>query len=102
MADLSKAEKIQEVISGADLVIGAVPGFMGFETVKAVIEAGKNIVDISFFPEDCFELDALAKEKKVVALVDCGVAPGMFNIILGYHNERMKVENLKPSVADCQ
>ena len=97
-ADLSNAKKIQEIIADADLVIGAVPGFMGFETVKTVITAGKNIVDISFFPEDCFELDALAKEKNVIAIVDCGVAPGMFNIILGYHNERMQIENF---VAMC-
>ncbi|MFI5134770.1 MAG: saccharopine dehydrogenase family protein [Chitinophagales bacterium] len=97
-ADLSDSKKIKEVIADADLVVGAVPGFMGFQTVKAVIEAGKNIVDISFFPEDCFELDELAKEKNVVAIVDCGVAPGMFNIILGYHNERMQIENF---VAMC-
>ena len=97
-ADLKDSKKINEVIAGADLVIGAVPGFMGFQTVKTVIKAGKDIIDISFFPEDCFELDALAKEKKVIAVVDCGVAPGMFNIILGYHHERMQIENF---VAMC-
>lgn len=98
VADLSNPDAIREAINRADLVIGAVPGFMGFETVKTVIESGKDIVDISFFPEDCFELDQLAKDKKVVAIVDCGVAPGMFNIILGYHNERMQIENF---VAIC-
>jgi len=97
-ADLSDQIKIREIIADADLVIGAVPGFMGFETVKTVITAGKNIVDISFFPENAFDLDALAKEKNVIAIVDCGVAPGMFNIILGYHNERMQIENF---VAMC-
>jgi saccharopine dehydrogenase-like NADP-dependent oxidoreductase len=96
--DLSNADKIQEIIADTDLVIGAVPGFMGFQTVKTVIEAKKNIVDISFFPEDCFDLDDLAKKNNVIAIVDCGVAPGMFNIILGYHNERMQIENF---VAMC-
>lgn len=91
-ANLKDKKKIQEVISKADLVIGAVPGFMGFETCKLVIEAGKNMVDISFFPEDAFELDALAKKKKVTIVVDCGVAPGMDNILLGYHYKRMEVE----------
>jgi len=43
----------------------------------------KNIVDISFFPEDPFELDKLAKENNVTAVVDCGVSPGMGNVILG-------------------
>ncbi len=44
-------------------MLGAVPGHMGFATLKAVLEAGKNAVDISFFAEDAFALDALAREK---------------------------------------
>lgn len=90
--DLSNPEDIGEVISDYDLVIGALPSFMGFRTLKAVIEAGKNIVDISFLPEDPFELDDIAQKKNVTAVVDCGVAPGMSNMILGYHNSKMKVE----------
>ena len=91
-ANLSKKEVIQDIVKDFDLVIGAVPGFMGYSMVKSVIEAGKNIVDISFFPEDALELDKIAKEYGVVAVTDCGVAPGMGNIILGYHNERMEVD----------
>ncbi len=94
-ADLSDAAAVKRLVADYDLVVGAVPGFMGFATVKAVIEAGVNIVDISFFPEDAFELDALAKEKGVVAAVDCGVAPGMSNLILGYHNARMKIDRFR-------
>ncbi len=91
--DLSDLENLKSYIQEFDLVVGAVPGFMGFNTAKAVIEAGKNMVDISFFPEDSFLLDELAKEKGVTIVTDCGVAPGMSNIILGYHNQKMKVEN---------
>ena len=68
---------------------------MGFNTLKSIIEAGKNVVDISFFPEDPFLLDDLAKEKGVTAIVDCGVAPGFANIILGYHNQKMKISDYK-------
>ncbi len=91
-ADLSHTETIQRLVADFDLVIGAVPGFLGFHTLKTVIECEKNIVDISFFAEDPFELDALAKHKNVTAVIDCGVAPGMCNILLGYHNARMTVE----------
>ena len=59
--------------------------FLGFETLKTIIENERNVIDISFFPENALDLDALAKEKKVTAIVDCGVAPGMDNIILGYY-----------------
>ena len=95
MADLSSNDEIKKIINDFDIVVGAVPGFMGFETVKSVIEAGKNIVDISFFEQDPFLLDDLAKENNVTAVVDCGVAPGMSSIILGYHNSKMKIESFE-------
>lgn len=94
-ANLSSPSEIKKVIQDSDLVIGALPGFMGFGTLKSIIEAEKNVVDISFFPEDPFLLDDLAKEKGVTAIVDCGVSPGLSNVILGYHNQRMKIENYR-------
>ncbi|MFN8468046.1 MAG: saccharopine dehydrogenase C-terminal domain-containing protein [Caldilineaceae bacterium] len=84
VADLRAPGAIAGVVAGADLVVLAVPGFMGFESLRQVLEAGKTVVDISFFPEDAFLLDDLAKAKGVTAVVDCGVAPGMANIIAGY------------------
>ncbi|HKI88925.1 MAG TPA: saccharopine dehydrogenase C-terminal domain-containing protein [Draconibacterium sp.] len=92
-ADLSNVEKLKHLVQDFDLVVGAVPGFMGFQTMKAVIEAGKNMVDISFMPEDFLQLDGLAKKHKVTVVSDIGVAPGMGNIILGYHNKRMHVKS---------
>lgn len=92
ISDLSIAGAVKKVVAPYDLVIGAVPGFMGYAMVKEVIEAGKDIVDISFFPEDPFKLNELAKENGVTVVTDCGVAPGMGNIILGYHNKKMKVD----------
>lgn len=93
-ADLSNPSKIKECVAPFDYVVNALPGYMGFMGLRAIIEAGKNVVDIAFSPEDFFELDNLAKEKNVTAIVDCGVAPGMSNVLLGYHHKHMKqVEN---------
>lgn len=86
---------LKEALKPFDLVICAVPGFLGFETLKTIIEAKKNVIDISFFPENSLELDALAKANNVTAIVDCGVAPGMDNIILGYYNEQLKVSDFE-------
>jgi saccharopine dehydrogenase-like NADP-dependent oxidoreductase len=83
-ADLSDSKTIKDIVKDFDLVIGALPWQIGYKVLEAVIEAGKNIVDISFFSEDPLGLDELAKEKGVTAVVDCGVAPGSSNIILGY------------------
>ena len=52
----------------------------------------KNIVDISFYPEDPFGLDKLAKDNNVIAVMDCGVAPGMGNIIFSHHDKMMKIQ----------
>ncbi|MDX2003555.1 MAG: saccharopine dehydrogenase C-terminal domain-containing protein [Chitinophagales bacterium] len=94
-ADLSNTDVIKEVVADADLVVGAVPGFMGFQMAKTVLEAGKNLVDISFFPEDIFLLDKLAKEKNVIAIFDCGVAPGLSNLVVGYHHQSMIIQNFE-------
>jgi saccharopine dehydrogenase-like NADP-dependent oxidoreductase len=89
--DLSTGEGVTRAVEDADIVIGSVPYSIGYAMLEGVIRAGKNIVDISYFPEDPFGLDDLAKEKGVTAVVDCGVAPGMANIILGDHTRKMKV-----------
>lgn len=83
-ANLAESGKTSAVIADSDFVISAVPGFMGFSTLREIIEAGKNVVDISFFAEDPLQLDDLAKSRGVTAVVDCGVAPGLCNIIAGY------------------
>lgn len=94
-ADLSAYETYPELLKPFDIVVTGVPGFMGYNVLKAVIEARKNVVDISFFPEDALALDALAKEKNVTAITDCGVAPGISNLVFGYYNSIMKIESFE-------
>jgi len=93
--DVCNKNNLQYVLKTFDLVICAVPGFLGFETIKRVIESGKNVVDISFFPENSLNLDKIAKAKGVTTFVDCGVAPGMDNIILGHYNGILKLTNFE-------
>ncbi|TFH37671.1 MAG: saccharopine dehydrogenase [Bacteroidia bacterium] len=93
--DVTNLPELHSIIKKHDLVINAVPGFLGFETLKAIIEAEMNVIDIAFFPENSFELDELAREKNVTAIVDCGVAPGMDNVLLGYYNEKMKLSDFE-------
>ncbi len=88
-ADLSDPERVTALCHPFDMVINAVPGFLGFRTLEAVIRAGKDVVDIAFFIEDPMELDRLAKERNVTAIMDCGVAPGMCNILIGYAHHQL-------------
>ena len=89
--DLTDYRQYKDFLATFDLIITAVPGFMGYNTLEAVIEAGKNVVDISFSPEDALLLHELAKKNNVTAITDCGVAPGISNFILGRYNEEMKI-----------
>ena len=84
LADLSDATTVRDIVRKADFIVSAVPGHLGFQTLKLIIEEGKNVVDIAFFPEDLFELEELAAKKGVVAISDIGVAPGMSNLLTGY------------------
>jgi len=94
-ADLRNYSLYPQLLASFDIVVTAVPGFMGYKTLEATINCGKNIVDISFFPEDVLQLDKLAKEKGVTVITDCGVAPGMSNFIVGRYNEEMKINALE-------
>ena len=78
MADPSELSK---AVRGADLVVGALPGWLGFRALSTVIAERKSFVDISFMPEDGGELSAQAAAAGVVGIVDCGVAPGMSNLL---------------------
>ncbi len=95
LLDVTHKKTLQATIKTFDLVICAVPGFLGFETLKSILGAKKNVIDISFFSENSLELDAFAKENNVTAIVDCGVAPGMGNLILGYYNEKLNLTDFE-------
>jgi len=75
--DLADPAAVAALCADADLVLEAMPGALGFATLRAVIESGTDVVSISFFAEDPFDLDDLAHARGVTALVDCGVFPGM-------------------------
>jgi saccharopine dehydrogenase-like NADP-dependent oxidoreductase len=90
-ADLGDAARVTRIVAGQDVVIGALPSVLGLQTLRAVIEAGRNYCDISFMPEDPKQLSALAVERGVTAVVDCGVAPGMSNMLSGWVSRELDV-----------
>jgi len=83
-ADLSSTEGLLGAAGQADLVLGALASTLGLRTLRAMIEAGKTYCDISFMAENAWELDELARQRGATAVVDCGVAPGVSNLLAGY------------------
>lgn len=92
LADFSDHKKILGLARSHDIIVGAMPGFLAFNALKNIIPAGKPIVDISFFEEDPFRLNVIAKKHKIPVVVDFGVAPGMSNFLLGHETSQMNVK----------
>jgi len=95
VTDLGSSEAIGDAVRDADLVVSAVPGFMGFNTLKTILSNGKDVVDISFFAEDAFALDELARSRNVIAAVDCGVAPGNPDFLAGFFATQMQIQDFE-------
>ena len=87
--DLSHPSRVTQLVTEHNWVLNAVPGFMGYPTLEAIIEAGRDVVDISFFAEDPFALNERAIGAGVTAIVDCGVSPGLSNLLIGRVAEQL-------------
>jgi lysine 6-dehydrogenase len=88
-ADLSDPSAVRRLAEGADVVCGALSSALGFQSLRAVIEAEKPYADISFMSEDAWDLDTLARERGVPCIVDAGVAPGLSNLLAGRAARRL-------------
>ena len=93
-ADLSP-KNVKGLVKGADLVVNAVPGFMGFSVLGEIIGAGCDCCDFSFMPEDAMRLSKAAERKGVVAAFDCGIAPGFSNILVGRMAAESKLDDVQ-------
>jgi len=66
-----------------DIMIGLAPGRLGYEAMKVAIEARANMVDLSYMSEDPLALDQRASKAGITIVPDCGVAPGLSNVLIG-------------------
>lgn len=87
--DLSRADELQTLAREADIVLSAVPGFMGYRTLETLLETGKKVIDIAFFPENPLTLDGLAKKTGATAIVDMGVGPGMSSVLAAHAHSQL-------------
>lgn len=87
--DVTDPTGLVAILGDYDMVIGALPGDYGFRAMKAAIKSGTDLVDISFTPEDPLRLNEEAEAGEVTVIPDCGVAPGLSNILIGYGYSRL-------------
>jgi lysine 6-dehydrogenase len=87
--DTSDFSGLVDTLRGFDLILGALPGDFGYRALEAAVEAGVDVVDVSYTPETPLELDRAAKKAGVTIIPDCGVAPGLSSILVGYAASRL-------------
>jgi lysine 6-dehydrogenase len=82
--DANNQRELVKAMKRFDLVICALPGALGFKSTKAAIDAKINMVDISYMPENALTLNRDALKAGVTIIPDCGVAPGLSNLLVGH------------------
>jgi len=93
--DASNHRKLAKALKGFDLSVCALPGSMGYRACRAAVAAGVDIVDVSYMPEDVMTLSKSALKAGVRVVPDCGMSPGLGNILIGHAVSRLdKVESI--------
>lgn len=78
---------VAAVMRECDAVMSAIPYYFNFPLAQLAVEAGVHFCDLGGNTEIVFqqkELAARAAERGVTVVPDCGVAPGMVNILAQY------------------
>lgn len=82
--DVTDFSAVVRLMRGFDAAIGAVSYRYNFELARAAIEAGVNFCDLggnNSIVEKEFSLDEEAKRRGITIIPDCGLAPGITNIL---------------------
>jgi lysine 6-dehydrogenase len=82
--DVHDHEAVLALMRQADAVMCALPFYLNLEMTRLAVDAGTHYSDLGGNTEIVFEqqdLDAAARSKGVSVIPDCGLAPGMVNIL---------------------
>src|SRR6476619_2056778 len=82
--DVRDKEAVLALMRESDAVMSAIPYYFNFELAELAVQAGVHFSDLGGNTEIVFkqkELDAEAKKKNITVIPDCGLAPGMVNIL---------------------
>ena len=82
--DVRDREAVLAVMRESDAVMSAIPYYLNLSLAECAVEAGVHFCDLGGNTEIVFQQKALADRanaKGVTVIPDCGVAPGMVNIL---------------------
>ncbi|MFW6080035.1 MAG: saccharopine dehydrogenase family protein, partial [Gemmatimonadota bacterium] len=82
--DASSRDAVLDLMADADGCMNALPYHFNLEIARLAVEAGVHYCDLGGNTEIVFEqleLDDAARAKNISVIPDCGLAPGMVNIL---------------------
>jgi lysine 6-dehydrogenase len=82
--DVRDREAVLAVMRESDAVMSAIPYYLNLQLAECAVEAGVHFCDLGGNTEIVFQQKMLADRavaKGVTVIPDCGVAPGMVNIL---------------------
>lgn len=82
--DFADERALAAALGGVDAVLSAAPYYFNLDLARAAVAAGVHFADLGGNTEIVFrqrELGAEAERRGVSVIPDCGVAPGMVNIL---------------------
>ncbi len=85
--DVRDAEAVGALMRESDAVMSAIPYYFNLDLAKHAAEAGVHFCDLGGNTDIVIEqkkLDSVAREKGITIIPDCGLAPGMVNILAQY------------------
>jgi len=88
--DISQRKLLLDTMRQVDLICGALPGRLGFQLMTYAVEAHRDLVDISYTPENPFKLHGKARDQENIVVPQCGVAPGFTNMCVGDASRRLR------------
>ena len=92
--DVRDAESVRSVMRECDAVMSAIPYYFNLELARLAVESGVHFCDLGGNTEIVFQqrdLDAAARANGVTVIPDCGLAPGMVNILAQYGISQLDV-----------
>jgi len=82
--DVTNETQLTSTLKNFSLVMGFLPGQLGYRFAEACITAEKDLVDVSYMAENPLTLNGKAVKASVTIVPDCGLAPGISNVLVGH------------------
>lgn len=83
--DARDSAAVATVFDGVDAALCAMPYYFNLPLARAAVDAGVHFADLggntAIVEQQIAELDAAARTRGVSVLPDCGLAPGLINVI---------------------